>query len=457
MLNIVKNYTITHPDYQWIRAYNFWLASFPEGNPKKELLDKIEPDRPIYITSSDGHSAWVNSKALDLAGITSETANPAHGVIERDKDTNEPTGTLREEAMSLVEVLIPPPSHEEYMAGLRKGLEVANSYGITNLVEASAKEDHLKAYLDLAEKQELTAHINVSIYCDISKGSEGAQKVLALNRKYKSKLVESRGQIDDLSLDQVKIFMDGVVEGKTAAMLDNYHNDHHSGFLNANRDTAIEVITVLDKAGLQVHVHAIGDLGVRATLDAFEHARKVNGVQDSRHHIAHLHVVHPDDIPRFKELDVIANFQALWATLEDSYTTEFNYPYLGDERSEWQYPIGSIARTGAHMAFGSDWDVSTMDPFDAMQVAITRRGPDNIVREPWTAQHLTDAETVVEGYTKGGAYLTFRDKNIGTLTVGKLADLIIIDKDVLSVSKFDLYQTQVLMTMFRGKVVYGQL
>jgi predicted amidohydrolase YtcJ len=141
--------------------------------------------------------------------------------------------------------------------------------------------------------------------------------------------------------------MDGVVEGKTAAMLSPYEHDHNVGIANTSADTATAVITALDKAGLQIHVHAIGDRAIRMTLDAFEHAREINGIRDSRHHIAHLHVVHPDDYPRFKALDVIANVQALWATPEDSYMTELNFPYLGKERIEWQYPIGSLNKAGA--------------------------------------------------------------------------------------------------------------
>lgn len=455
LLAFLKNYAEAHPEKEWIQGHNFWLASFPNGNPRKEWLDSIIPGRPVYVTSSDAHSAWVNSKALELAEITAATPDPPNGLIERDENTNEPTGALREEAMALVEKLIPAYTPEELAAGLRKGLEVANSHGITNFVEASARENYIEAYIELAKKQELTAHVNISIYGDISKGAEGVKQVLALNEKYRERIPPTPGERPGLAFNQVKLFMDGVVEGKTAAMLDNYHDDNHRGFPNAGQDTAAAVIAALDKAGLQIHVHAIGDRAIRMTLDAFEQARKQNGARDSRHHIAHLHVIHPDDIPRFGALDVIANFQALWATLEDSYMTELNYPFLGEERVEWQYPIGSVAHSGGRLAFGSDWDVSTMDPFDAMQVAVTRRGPDSAVREPWTPQHLVDVQTVVEGYTKGGAHLTFRENECGTLSIGKLADLIILDRDIFHCPKFELYQTKVLMTMFRGKVVYG--
>lgn len=454
IITFIDRFARANPEKSWIRAYNFWLASFPDGNPRKEWLDAIIPDRPVYVESSDGHSAWVNSKALEMAGISAETPDPLNGTIERLHDSKEPTGTLREEAMYLVENLIPAYTKAELEEGLKKGLEMANSQGITNIIEASANEEFAAAYLSLAEKGELSAHINLSIFSDISEGRETVHKVLKLNEKYHDILSKLPADQNDLRLNHVKVFMDGVVEGKTAAMLENYSDDVHAGYLNAEPDSAMETIVALDRAGLQVHVHAIGDLGIRTTLDAFQKAREINGVRDSRHHITHLHVIHPDDISRFEKLDVIANFQALWATLEDSYMTELNYPFLGEKRAQWQYPIGTVAKTGARLAFSSDWPVSTMDPFDASQVAITRRGPDSLKREAWTPQHLIDLWSVIKGYTEGGAYLTFREKEIGTLSEGKIADVIVLDRDIFNISAFELYKTKVLMTWFKGKLVF---
>jgi hypothetical protein len=457
VLVAIERYAKAHPEKEWIRADNFWLPVFPGGNPRKEWLDDIVPDRPVYVTSSDGHSAWVNSKALALAGVTAETADPANGRIERDARTKEPTGALREDAMGLVGSLVPKPSKEERTAALKKALQLANSLGITNLVEASAGEEYIETYLDLAKKGELTAHVRISLYGDISKGKEGAEAVLALNNRYETLLKENPSWAKDLCFNQVKFFMDGVVEGTTAAMLTPYAHQHgNQGIANASPEAAFAAIEALDKAGMQIHVHAIGDRGIRMTLDAFENAQKANGKRDSRHHIAHLHVIHPQDIPRFGALGVLANFQALWATLEDTYMTDLNFPYLGKERIEWQYPMGTVAKAGGRLVFGSDWDVSTMDPFDAMQVAVTRRGPDSVEREPWTPQHLLDVQAVVEGYTRGGAFLTFLENETGVLEPGKLADLIVLDRDVFTCPKFEIYNTVVETTMFRGKIVYAK-
>ncbi|MBK6480095.1 MAG: amidohydrolase [Saprospiraceae bacterium] len=449
IIDSIRNYAARNPSHTWIRGESMWLSAFKQGNPQKSVLDSIIPDRPVFISSSDGHNAWVNSKALALANITRETPDPLNGRIERDPITQEPSGTLRETAQDLVSHLLPKYTTEERKQALLVALQLANQYGLTSLVEASAGPEYIETYLELEKENKLTAHINISIYGDISKGMSMVDEVIALRAKY--------GPLSNgINLNQVKLFMDGVVEGKTAAMLTDYADDHHKGIANTSPDTAMAVIAALDKAGFQIHVHSIGDAATRMTLDAFEYALKTNGPRDSRHHIAHLHVIHPDDYDRFKSLGVIANIQALWATLEDSYMTELNFPYLGKERIEWQYPIGSLKRAGATLAFGSDWNVSTQNPFYCMQVAVTRRGPDSISRPPWTPQHLIDRYSVVHGYTANGAYLTFREKESGTLEKGKWADLIVLDQDPLLCDTFSIFKTKVLKTYFKGQLVYKE-
>ena len=448
ILDSLKNYADHHPNQAWIRGESMWLSAFKHGNPLKETLDAIIDDRPAYISSSDGHNAWVNSKALSLAGINRETPDPMHGRIERDPITREPTGTLRESAQDLVSHLIPKYSSEDRLDALEKGLMLANQQGITSLIEASASSEYIDSYFELEKLGRLTAPTNISIYGDISQGGKMVQEVIWLRKKYQS-------QTSAIKLNQVKLFMDGVVEGKTAAMLANYTDDHHKGIANTSPDTAMAIISALDKAGFQIHVHAIGDGAIRMTLDAFEQAQALNGIKDSRHHIAHLHVIHPDDYSRFKTLNVLANFQALWATLEDSYMTELNFPYLGKDRITWQYPIGTLHRAGATLVFGSDWNVSTQNPFAAIQVAVTRRGPDSVVRPAWTPHHLIDRYEVIKGYTINGAFVTFREKEIGSISAGKWADFIVLDQNVMRCDPFLIHKTKVLQTYFKGKIIYS--
>ena len=445
----LKKYAELHPEKKWIRGKNLWLAAFKNGNPLKTTLDSIIPDRPVYISSTDGHNAWVNSKALELANITKETPDPINGKIERWPGTREPSGTLRENAMNLVSQHLPKYNDDDRKQALLKSIELANKYGLTALNEASASLDFIKTYYTLEKENKLNAHINISIYCDISKGIKEAHRVIAI----RDSLNKIKSQLNP---NQVKLFMDGVVEGKTAAMIDTYADDHHHGIANAPYDTAIAVINALDKAGIQIHVHAIGDQAIRMTLDGFENAILSIGKKPTRHHIAHLHVIHPDDISRFKSLDIIANFQALWATWEDSYMTDLNRPFLGPQRMEWQYPIGTLHKTGARIVFGSDWDVSTQNPFHAIQVAVNRRGPDSINREPWTPQHLIGRYDVIRGYTTQGAYLCYRENETGSLEIGKWADIIVLNQDLFNIDRFNIYKTRVLKTFFKGKLVHEE-
>ena len=353
--------------------------------------------------------------------------------------------------MRLVERVIPRYTQEARTDALRKGVQRANALGITNVIAANVSDYDVQLYQRLAESGELTLHANLALKCDVADGVDCVDPVLRRNAAYQ----RLASRYDDLRFDQVKLFMDGVVEGKTAAMLEPYEGEDHRGTASTDEDTAKQIIAQLDAAKLQIHIHAIGDRGIRMSLDALQHARSANGARDSRHHLAHLHVVHPDDITRFQTLGVSANFQALWASLDDTYVTQINQPFLGAKRAEWQYPIGSIARAGGRVVFGSDWPVSTMNPFHALQVAVTRRGPVPVAREPWTPQHLVDRWAVLHGYTVGGAWLTFREDDCGTLAVGKLADLMVLDRDVFQVPAEQLFQTQVQLTMFRGRIVHS--
>ncbi len=394
----------------------------------------------------------MNTKALELAGITAESADPPRGIIGRVPKTGEPTGGLFETAMKLVSDLLPEYSREDRASSLKNALAMLNAVGITNVVEARATQDHLLAYSDVAKEGDLTAHVSISIHAEISEGLDAVRNALETKSGF-----EAMGPLPaDIACNQVKLFMDGTVEEQTAAMLDNYKGKTHRGRPLADSETTKLVIAALDRMGVQVHVHAIGDRAVRMALDGFEHAQTTNGQRDSRHHIAHLNVVGRDDIARFGNLGVTANFQALWATIDDPYVGEINRSLLEAEPFDWQYPIGSIHRSGGRLAFGSDWPVSTADPFPAIQVAVTRRGPDNEVREPWTPQHLIDVATAIDGYTRNGAWLTFREADCGTLEVGKLADLVVLDRNIWATPKHKLMETKVDQTFFRGRIVFDR-
>jgi len=432
------------PDEEWLAGGGWDLPLFPNGNPDRSDLDRLSPDQPAYLSSADGHSAWVNSRALDIAGIDATTPDPPNGRIERDPKTGEPTGTLRESASALVSKHLPPLGPEDYVEGLKRALRMANGFGITSLIEASARDRTLEAYAALARSGELTARVRVSLTVDESKDESQVDELIQMRARY---------QADGIRADAAKIFADGVIESGTAALLEPYLDFGHRGELNFTPEVLDRIVSRLDKEGFQVHVHAIGDRAIRASLDAFEKARSANGQRDSRHHISHIELFHPDDIPRFRSLGVVANFQPLWA-FADSYITDLTEPQLGPERSRWLYPIKSLKDSGAVLAAGSDWSVSSMNPLDAVQVAVTRRDLTAPPGPSWIPEERVDLDTILAAYTRGGAYLQHEEALTGSLEVGKRGDLIVLEKNLFDVPETEIHRVRVLLTLLDGKEVF---
>lgn len=441
----VRDYAAAHPDAAWITGGGWDLPLFPQANPRKEDLDAIVAGRPVVLDSADGHSAWVNSRALALARITRDTPDPAGGRIERDPKTGVPSGTLRESAADLVERLVPETSPADSIRGLRAGLALANRFGIVSIIEASAGPETLDAYAALDKSGELTVRVLASLYVDTDRGVAEVRRLAGLRRRY------AGGR---LKATAAKIFADGVMEPHTAALLEPYIDrpgDRGTPLLEPEAFDALA--RALDLAGFQIHVHAIGDRAVRMALNAFEAAGRSNGFRDMRHHIAHLELIDPADIPRFKQLGAAANFQALWA-YADTYITDLTLPLLGPRRSRWLYPIGSVARTGARIAGGSDWSVSSMNPLLAIQVALTRRGPDAPPGEAWIPEERVDLMTMLRAYTVNGAWLSHEERTRGTLEAGKAADLIVLDRDLFAIPASEIGRAKVLLTLLDGREVF---
>lgn len=444
VLEIIKKYTKAHPDSPWITGGGWSLPLFSNACPLKEDLDAIIPDRPAYFVSQDAHSAWVNSKALKLAHIDKSTANPPLGIIERNAD-GEPSGTLREYATDLVSELVPKPSMQERQEGLLRSLRMANGFGITSLQDANADEDSLKTYTEVANWRRLTVRVVAALHVNPALGAEQVKVFVTLRDKYLSPFVRPTS---------AKIFADGVVETHTAALSSPYTDKpSSSGMLNFRTEQLNSIVEELDKNNFQVHVHAIGDEAVHQALDALELAKSKNGQNDNRHHIAHLELMKPGDIPRFRKLNVVANFQPFWA-YRDAYITECTEPLLGVERTGRLYQINSVLKTGAVVAAGSDWSVTTMNPLDAMQVAITRKGLNDVSGQPWTPEERVSLPQIIAAYTINGAYVNHQEKVTGSLEVGKDADFVVLDKNLFEIDPSTLHNVKVLMTYFKGQPVY---
>jgi predicted amidohydrolase YtcJ len=441
----IRKFAAAHPDTPWVTGAGWDLPVFPAGNPRKEQFDEVVNDRPAYMESADGHSGWANSKALAVAGVTKNTPDPAGGRIERDPATGEPTGTLRESARKLVTKRIPAPTPAENAAGLKRAIELANSLGIISVQEADSSDEVLAAYRALDDAMQLNARVVAALRTDPQKGEEQVAGLVERRARFTGKRVRATA---------VKIFADGVIESGTAALLEPYLNRAGSrGELNFEPERLAKLVTRLDREGFQVHIHAIGDRAIRVSLDAHEAAQRANGRRDARHHIAHLELLEPEDIPRFRELGVIANFQPLWA-FADADMKDLVLPALGPLRTGRRYPISSVARTGAMMAAGSDWPVTSMNPIEAIQVAVTRRGPTEPEGPAWIPEERVDLATMLAAYTINGAYLNREEKETGSIEPGKAADLIVLDRDLFKVPPEKIHEVKVVLTLLEGKEIF---
>lgn len=445
-------------DKEWLMVENFDLSLFGVNGPDKALIDNIVSDRPVVVGAADGHNMWVNSKALEMANITSATAQPNNGVIEH-YDNGEPSGTLRESARDLMTAVAPAPTEEELKRSALVAVRAMNEVGITSVIDAWSGAADIEAFQSLAEDGDLSVRVNAAL-------AYGFGDMFILDKpKVYEEILNNRASYarDRFRINTVKLFADGVLEGETAAMVDPYLLENpHRGNLTFSEALMIDIVTELDAMGVQVFTHAIGDGAVRATLNAIEHARKKNGVSDLRHHISHLQLVHPDDIKRFAELDAVANFQALWA-YPDEYITELNLPVVGQERVNRMYPIKSILDTGAVVVGGSDWNVSSMNPLEAIETAILRsdaiNNGSNASNDPKHSAVLNEAErvdlrTMVRAYTSAAAWSMHQEDLTGTIEVGKRADLIVLDKNIFDLDTALISEAKVMMTLVDGETVF---
>ncbi|MGW2913980.1 amidohydrolase [Streptomyces asoensis] len=454
-LRRVAAYAEAHPHAEWITGGGWSMEAFPGGTPTAALLDAVVPDRPVFLPNRDHHGAWVNTRALERAGIDARTPDPSDGRIERDAHGN-PTGMLQEGAVHLVGVLVPDPTPQEQTAALLRAQAVLHSYGVTAWQDAiigahADLTDPAPAYRAAVDAGLLTARVVGALWWDRARGAEQIPELVARREEL------SRGRF---RAGTVKIMQDGIAENHTAAMLDPYLTgcgcpSDNSGISFVEPGALNAHVTALDALGFQVHFHALGDRAIREALDAVEAARAANGRRDTRHHLAHLQVVHPEDVRRFRPLGATANLQALWAAHEPQ-MDELTLPFLGERRGARQYPFGDLLRAGATLAAGSDWPVSSPDPLAAVHVAVNRIAPDAPEGTPvfLPAQRL-DLATALAAYTAGSAYVNHLDDTTGSVTPGKSADLVVLDRDPFAGPPAEIAASRVVQTFVDGARVYA--
>jgi predicted amidohydrolase YtcJ len=431
----------------WLEGHAFDLGLFGQDGPHKSLLDAIDTDRPIILWGSDGHNAWASSRALELVGITAQTQDPPLGVIERDPDGS-PSGTLRETAQEMVRSIMPAPTLESNIEALSAGIRHLNSMGITSYIDAWVGLEDYMSYQAIERAGKLSARVVTSLTYESGfakhYGDEFDQ-VLQGREAYQS---------ERLNHNSVKLFLDGVLEGETAALLEPYVGMHgHRGELILSPEELAAAVTKFDAMGLQVHMHAIGDRAVRAGLDAIEAARRQNGASDNRHHISHLQLIHFDDIERFSSLDTAANFQAFWAQ-PDQWIMGLNLPVVGQERVQGMYPIASVERAGGLIVGGSDWNVDSANPLDAIEVAVRRQVPLADEGPVLNESERVSLATMIDAYTINAAWLMHQEGSVGSIEAGKKADIAILDSNLFEIPPTRLSDVRVLLTLLDGEPVY---
>ncbi len=445
-LAAIRAYADAHPEREWIVGGGWAMEYFPGGLPRKEDLDAVVPDRPVFLFNKDVHGAWANSEALRRGGIDASTPDPSDGRFERDPATGEPSGTLHEgTAYTFDATVVPPPSPADWAGHILAAQAHLHALGITGWQDAWVTPQTQEAYELLAGDGRLTARVVGALWWDRHSGVEQIESLVARRRV--------TGRFHGTT---VKIMVDGVVENGTAALLEPYcrHDlgDHASGLAYVDAEPLREAVTRLDALGFQVHMHAIGDRAVRSALDAVAAARAANGTNDHRHHIAHIQVVNPADIPRFRALGVVVNCQTYWAQNEPQ-NAELNFPVLGPERSAQMYPFASVARTGATLAMGSDWGVTTADPLEQLEVAVHRVASTTRDAEPFLPQEGLTLAAALAAFTAGSAHVNHDDGG-GTIAVGRRADLAVLDTNVFDPGVLPADAT-VTHTLVSGRLVHG--
>lgn len=441
----IRDFVAANPQAQWIQGRGWMYPVFPGNMPDKGILDDLVADRPAYMRCADGHSSWVNSQALALAGVDRRTKDPENGRIVRDAK-GEPTGALLEEASSLVSRLIPEPTADEKRAAVREGLKEAARRGVVRVHGLGGEFEDLAVFEKIRQEGGLTVRMTAAMWVEAPGPTDKDWRAYD----------EARARCHDewLAVDGIKLMLDGVIDSGTGAMLDPYEGQkENKGKLFWTPEDYKKAVAAFNARGLQVSTHSIGDAAIRLSLDAYEEGQRAAGAADVRNKIEHAEDIAASDIPRFGRLGVIGSFQPLHANPEPGWIGSW-IKNAGPEREQRAFAWKAVLDGGGRLAFGSDWPVVTIDPWPGLQVAVTRQDLEGRPGGGWLPQHKVSLPEAVYAYTMGGAYAMHRDRDEGSLTAGKLADLIMVSPDIFEIDPHRIAETKVLLTMVGGKIVH---
>jgi predicted amidohydrolase YtcJ len=447
-LDALRRWRRAHPGDAWIVGRCYDPAILPGAFGRAEWIDAACPDRPVTLFPTDNHALWANTAAMRAAGIGEDTPDPPLGEIVRDGDGT-PIGMFLEfGGIGLFDGMLPKVDRAMQDRGLIEAMRALSAEGIVWAQDASVRLDELDVYLAAAAQGLATCRINAAFRADPTEWTRQRDGFVDGRRRAAEAATSTW-----VSAETIKFFADGVIEAGTGYLLEPYEDAPHScGLPNWSADGLAEAVRAFDADGFQIHIHAIGDAGVRMALDAIEHAQHQNGERDRRPVIAHTQLVDPQDRPRFAALGAIANFEPLWACWDDS-MVELTMPRLGPTRSDLQYPIGTLARSGARVSFGSDWPVSSHRPLDGLTVAVTRQNSRGEPVDGWLPEERVPILRAIEAYTAGSAHQSF-DDDAGRIAVGHRADLVVLDRDITAIAGNEVADAQVDETWLAGHQVF---
>jgi len=443
----IQSWADVHDDVRWVRGRGWYYQPFAGGLPTRQQLDAIVPTRPAQLLSYDGHTAWVNTRALKLAGITKHTPNPPNGIIVKDPRTGEPTGVLKEAAVGLVSRLLPASLHADRAAALRAAIEEAHRNGITSIQSAGGTVEDFELFSEARRDGELLVRVYAALTASGGLTEPEIAELDSLVKRYPDDPLFKGGS--------VALTVDGAVEAHTAAMLEPYANDTTTGMLMIDPDDLNRIVRLFDARGWQVLTRASGDRGVRVALNAYEHAVRSNPLPERgrRHRIEHVESVDAADVPRFGALGVVASMQPFRGSPSASQIDVWQRN-IGPERGSRGWPYGSISTTAGRLTFGSDWPVVPLNPMLGLHTAVTRTAPDGLPEDGWYPAERLALKAAIDAYTSGAAWASFDEQRKGSLAPGMLADLVVLSENIFDAPPARLAATRVAVTIFDGKVVY---
>jgi predicted amidohydrolase YtcJ len=440
----VGEFVAKNPGTGWVTGRGWEYLCFPGGKlPVKEWLDAVVKDRPVFISAYDGHTAWVNSKALAVAGVTGTTEYKGFGEVVKNA-AGEPSGALKEGAQGLVRKFVPQPDRARNLQAMADGMPLLARLGITSMQNASGDEETISLFAEFAKAGKLTVRTAIA-------PSVGPLTDPATLRDWAAKRAEFPGP--GLRVAAIKLMLDGVIESHTAAMLEPYSNKPgETGKAAWTQERFNATVALADQLGLQILTHAIGDRAVRMALDGYEHARKVNGVKDSRFRIEHIETITDADIPRFARLGVLPSMEPIHA---DPGTVEVWSHAIGPKRLPNSFAWRSLEKAGARLVFSSDWPASiSLDPIRGIHNAVNRQTVTGLPAGGWLPAQRVSVETALRAYTVNGAYASFEETVKGQIKPGMLADVVILSQDLFRIPPAEIHKTRVDVTVFGGRVVY---